>query len=299
MPELVTLKNGNLTAAINPFGAELTSLALDGREYLWQGDPAWWGRRAPVLFPFVGNIRADRAASAAGPITLGRHGLARAYEHKVVARAEDGTSVTFELADTPETRRDFPYAFRLNMTYALTDEGALAQTFTVTNTGDVDLPFSVGGHPAFNVPAPGGAEAGEGFGDYEFRFARAWSATCPKLVEGGLADPEDRFPFIEGSAVRPLERSCFDFDTVILDHVPESTVTLVGTKSGHGIRVDFPGFDFLGIWSAAPDAPFVALEPWTGHATYTTEDDVFENKDNITLLAPGATYQRTFTVTVF
>lgn len=41
------------------------------------------------------------------------------------------------------------------MTYAITGEATLTQTFRVTNTGDVDLPFSVGAHPAFNAPVLG------------------------------------------------------------------------------------------------------------------------------------------------
>ena len=96
----------------------------------------------------------------------------------------------------------------------------------------------------------------------------------------------------------PLTHRTFDDDAVMLSHVPGNTLTLRGRVSGHGIKVDFPGFDFIGIWSAAGDAPFVALEPWTGHATLTSEDDVFEHKNNITVLAPGQVDERTFTITL-
>lgn len=40
-------------------GAELQSLIANGKEYLWQGDPAFWGRRAPILFPIVGRLADD------------------------------------------------------------------------------------------------------------------------------------------------------------------------------------------------------------------------------------------------
>ncbi len=36
------------------------------------------------------------------------------------------------------------------------------------------MPFSVGGHPAFNVPAPGAGD--EAFEDYVIEFAEPW--TC-------------------------------------------------------------------------------------------------------------------------
>lgn len=297
MSTITTISRGGLTASIDSMGAQLTSLNLDGREYLWQADRAFWGKHAPVLFPIVGNLRDNAAQSAAGPCRMERHGLARINEHALVGVSDDGASVTYEFSSSPETRAAYPYDFTLNMTYALTGPASLTQTFAVTNIGEVDLPFSVGGHPAFNIPAPGDEQADETFEDYEFRFAAPWTAACPKIVVGGLADPADTFLTVENSDVLPLSRSLFDYDTMIWDHVPGNTVSLVGTRSGHGIRMDFPGFDFLGVWSA-PGAPFVALEPWTGHATYTNEDDVLEHKENITLLAPGATDERSFTITL-
>ena len=297
MSQMTTISKGGLTATIDSMGAQLTSLALDGREYLWQADSRWWGKHAPILFPIVGRLRNNHAESAAGPCNMLQHGVARINEHKLVSVSEDGTSATFELTDTPETREAYPYAFKLNMTYTITGPATLSQTFTVTNTGDVDLPFSVGGHPAFNVPVPGGEEAGEEFEDYELRFAEPWTAVCPKL-EDGLANPKDTFTDVVDTDKLALSRRCFRYDTMIFNHVPGNTISLVGKKTERGIKVDFPGFDFLGVWSAAPDAPFVALEPWTGHATLTTEDDVLEHKENITILAPGEVDERTFAITL-
>lgn len=295
MSTVTTIARDNLTARIDSMGAQLTSLALDGCEYLWQADPVFWGKHAPVLFPIVGSLRGDRAESAAGPCAMARHGLARIYEHGLVGVSEDGASATFSFESTEETLRAYPYRFRLNMTYALTGPASMTQTFAVTNTGDADMPFSVGGHPAFNIPVPGAD--GEAFEDYEFRFAEPWTCPSPKIVEGGLATYEDTFPTVEDSDTLPLTRDLFAYDTVIWDHVPGNTLSLVSRVSGRGVRMDFPGFDFIGIWSA-PGAPFVALEPWTGHATLTTEDDVLEHKEGITILAPGATDTRSFTVTL-
>lgn len=290
----VTIAGADTVATIDTAGAQLVSLTAGGREYLWQGDARWWNRHAPILFPIVGNIRDGEAASAQGPVKLGRHGLARNYEHAIVEQAED--HVTFELADTPETREAYPYAFKLNMTYAVDDSGVFAQTFRVENTGAVDLPFSVGGHPAFNVPAPGAED--EAFDDYALHFAAPMTYASPTIAEGGLLTYDVMNPLLDDADTLPLTHRVFDVDTLMFEDVPGDTVTLMGAKSGHGVRVDFPGFKFLGVWSAAGDAPFVALEPWTGHATLTSEDDVFEHKRAITVLAPGAVDERTFTVTL-
>ena len=359
MPEPVSLRHGRLSAAVDPMGAQLLSLQLDGCEYLWQGDPRFWARRAPVLFPIVGSLRDGRAESAQGPCVMGRHGIARNYEHAVVDRAADGSSVTFELRDSAETRAAYPYSFKLNMTYAITGEATLSQTFRVTNTGDATLPFCVGGHPAFNVPvgaSPQDARAGEGgvsgeasvaaveacgetsgetdafvcemraeasvaanetcaesdaarmplsaaaneaFEDYVLKFARPWSCTLPVIGEDGLMSWDNAFECPQGSDTVAFTHASFAHDALMFTDVPDSMLTLLGTKSGHGVRVEFPGFPYIGVWSAANDAPFVALEPWSGHTTANDEDDVFERKAGMTLLAPGETNERTFNITLF
>ena len=340
MPEPVSLRHGRLSATVDPMGAQLLSLQLDGREYLWQGDPRFWARRAPVLFPIVGSLRDGRAESAQGPCVMGRHGIARNYEHAVVDRAADGSSVTFELRDSAEMRAAYPYSFKLNMTYAITGEATLSQTFRVTNTGDATLPFCVGGHPAFNVPvgaSPQGACAVEGepcgeanaaasetcatageahgssgaacvplsaaaaetFDDYVLKFARPWSCTLPVIGEDGLMSWDNAFECPQGSDTVALTHASFAHDALMFTDVPDSVLTLLGTKTGHGVRVEFPGFPYIGVWSAANDAPFVALEPWSGHTTAHDEDNVFERKAGMTLLAPGETNERTFHLTLF
>ncbi|MDO4796666.1 MAG: aldose 1-epimerase family protein [Coriobacteriales bacterium] len=289
MSEIVTIGLEGLCASIDTAGAQLMSLKKDGGEYLWQRDPKWWPRCAPVLFPIVGNIRDDRADSAQGEIRFGRHGLARNYEFEVTQKTD--SAVTMSLSSNDDTRAKFPFDFRLDMTYACTAD-ALEQRFTVTNTGNVTLPFVVGGHPAFNVPAPG-AE-GEDFGDYVLKFAEPWTYASPTInTTTGLIDYQTRFSLLEDSDTLELSHRLFDVDTLIFEDVPQRTVSLVG-PSGHGMRVDFEGFDYLGVWSAANDAPFVALEPWRGTATGTDEDDNFESKRGMDFLEPGESAEYAF-----
>ncbi len=296
MSKTVTIEKDGVVARIDAQGAQLRGLAKGGLEYLWQSDSAWWGKSSPVLFPVVGAAGRGPVESAAGMCNLGKHGFARDMEHAVKEVAEDGSSVTFELVDTEETRAAYPYRFILNMTYAITGPATLTQTFSVTNAGDVPMPFSAGGHPAFNVPAPG--TEGEAFDDYELRFTRPWTADSPTMVEGGMLTYENSFRSLDDADVLPITRELFDCDTVVLSDVPGNTIELVSRKSGRGVRLVFDGFKFVGIWSAQPDAPFVAVEPWTGHAALAEEDDVFEHRDNVTILEPGETDTRSFSMTL-
>ena len=199
---------------------------------------------------------------------MGRHGIARNYEHAVVERSADRSSVTFELRDSAETRAAYPYSFKLNMTYAITGEATLSQTFHVTNTGDVTLPFCVGGHPAFNMPM--GDAVDEGVRGLRAQVRPpAGSCTLPVIGEDGLMS-WDIVQRPQGSDTVALTHASFAHDALMFTDVPDGVLTLLGAKSGHGVRVDFPGFPYIGVWSAANDAPFVALEPWVRAPPPTT-----------------------------
>ena len=291
MSEIVSISDGTVGARIDSMGAQLMSLTLGGAEYLWQGDERIWPRRAPVLFPIVGCLRNDHAKSAQGPVSLKRHGIARLYDHAVVER--DESHVTFELSSADETRAAYPFDFRLNMTYAVAD-GALSQTFAVTNTGSVDLPFTLGGHPAFNVPAPG--DEGASFSDYALVFPERWTAVVPTIDEAGLHDFSATHEVMRDADRLPLSHELFErLLTVVLVDVPGRSVRLEG-PAGHGVEVSFDGFDYLGVWTASADAPFVAIEPWVGCATAYDESDVFEEKRGTITLAPGESCEKTFSM---
>lgn len=295
MSQLTTICSGDLTATVDSMGAQLMSLTCAGAEYLWQGDPKFWPRRAPVLFPIVGCLKNDEAMSAAGPVHLKRHGLARTNEHSIVERSE--SSVTFQLDSDEATRELYPFDFRLNMTYS-TDGTSLAQRFAVTNTGDVDLPFTLGGHPAFNVPMPGAA--GERFDDYALVFAERWSPEVPVIDERGLHDFGRMTRLMDNDRELPLSHELIERHATLVFHdVPKSRVTLVGKRSNHGVELEFDGFDYLGVWTASPEAPFLAVELWHGCATAYDESDRFEDKRSTITLAPDERAELAFTVTPF
>ena len=205
MSTLVTISDGTLSASVDSLGAQLMSVRLDDAEYLWQGDPTWWSRRAPILFPIVGVLRDGCAQSASGPVKLARHGIARLYEHRIVEKTAE--HVTFELSDSAETWSAYPYHFVLNMTYAVED-GILTQRYQVRNTGSVDLPFVLGGHPAFKVPVP--KNNGSELPDYELAFTRAWTSLGPSITPDGLCDFEHPQRLITDSDSLPLSWELFD-----------------------------------------------------------------------------------------
>lgn len=63
----LTLKNEHCAVTVTDAGAMLRSLVRDGREYLWQGNPAYWAGQAPVCFPIVGVLPKGRLPHLASP----------------------------------------------------------------------------------------------------------------------------------------------------------------------------------------------------------------------------------------
>lgn len=295
MSKLTTISSGDLTATVDSMGAQLMSLTCAGAEYLWQGDPTFWPRRAPVLFPIVGCLRNDCAQSAAGPVHLRRHGLARTNEHEV--KDVTASSVTYELRSSAATRELYPFDFTLNMNYSL-DGTSLTQSFAVTNTGEAELPFTLGGHPAFNVPMLN-AE-GEAFDDYALVFAERWSPEVPVIDDAGIHDFSRMTRLMEDGRELALSHELIDrHATLVFRDVPKSRVALVGKRSNHGVELEFPGFDYLGVWTASTEAPFVAVEPWHGCADAYDESGAFEEKRSTISLAPGEKCELAFTITPF
>ena len=52
-----TIANKRVSLEVSSYGAEITSLKLDGFEYLWKADPKYYGRVSQFYFnhrPFYG-----------------------------------------------------------------------------------------------------------------------------------------------------------------------------------------------------------------------------------------------------
>ena len=299
MSEIISISSNSLTASIDTMGAQLMSLRKGESEYLWQGDSNWWPRRAPILFPIVGVLKDSKAESAEGTISLARHGLARLNQFEVVEQS--ASSVTLQLKSTEETREAYPYDFELKLIFSVAGD-TLTQTYEVTNPANVVLPFTLGAHPAFNIPIPG-VEAAS-LDQYHLLFTRSWTSYGPSITDEGLCDYTTPQKLIVNSDTLPLSWELIDREkTITLEDVPDRRITLAAnveaSSEAHGIQMDFEGFDYLGIWSAAPGCPFVALEPWCGIADTVDCDGIFEHKPGIISLEPGQSIAKTLNIRVF
>ncbi len=285
------LKKGRLTARADSHGAELISLRdRDGTEYLWQGDPAFWKGRNPLLFPIVGTLRGEVRIGGKS-FRMGRHGFARDRDFTETARGED--FVVYTLREDEQSLAVYPFPFSLSVRHTLLEDG-FSTALTVKNTGASPLPFCIGAHTAFRCPLL----PGERFEDYRLVFARRESLQALPLTAAGTIDGAAPRFRLDGDVI-PLSHELFDReDTLIFDGPRSKSVSLL-REGGKGVRVDFGGFPMIGFWTP-PDknAPFICIEPWHGCAAYQNESGDFEDKPHCILLPPGASRELSYAVTI-
>ncbi|MBN9296812.1 MAG: aldose 1-epimerase family protein [Filimonas sp.] len=288
---MITIENGSLTISIATKGAELQHIQSKetGLEYMWSGDPAFWGKKSPVLFPIVGGLKNNQYLYKEQAYTLGRHGFARDMEFTVSAQAS-GTA-TFTLTSSDKTRELYPFDFSFSVKYTL-DKNKVIVTYIVENKNNHNLLFSVGGHPAFKVPLT----ADTSFEDYYLKFNQTETAGKWPLSPEGLIENKP-VPFLENTDELPLQKSLFYKDALVFKKLRSTAISILNKKNTHGLTVRFDGFPFMGIWSAK-DADFVCIEPWYGIADHVgTSGNLFE-KEGINQLAPDTTFSCEWSVEV-
>jgi galactose mutarotase-like enzyme len=289
--DLCYLENDLLRIAVQPLGAELQQILSKqtGLNYLWSGDPAFWGKFSPVLFPIVGTLRKNHYTYRGTDYTLPRHGFAR--EHTFQLLQENPDELVFELQDDERTRMVYPFRFILQMRYAL--EGSkLTVTYTVSNPDEQPLYFSLGAHPAFAVPLTKGTV----YEDYTLRFNRPETTLRWGLADGLLLNAGE--PLLSGSSEIPLHPALFERDAIVLKDLASNEVRLESNRHRHGFVFGFNDWPHLGIW-AAKGAPFVCIEPWQGHADPVDHNGLFTEKPGIVRLDPMDAWERSWWVDLF
>ena len=144
-----TLFNGRLSIEVSAHGAELCSIFSNGKEYLWQADPAFWKRHSPVLFPIVGSVWENEYRNEDTTYVLTQHGFARDMEFTLIS--EENDEVRYQLVSNEETLKKYPFPFRLTIGYRIREK-KVDVMWEVENTGEKEMHFQIGAHPAFYYP---------------------------------------------------------------------------------------------------------------------------------------------------
>ena len=289
---MFTIQSSLLTVSVQSKGAELQRISRNdtGLEYMWDADPAYWAKKSPVLFPIVGTLKDDTYYYNGQAYHLPRHGFAREEDFAVTAQSDQ--AVTLTLTHSEATLQVYPFPFELAITYRV-DGNRLTVTYAVKNRGEEFMYFSIGGHPAFNVPLVPGTE----YSDYVLQFNKKENAGRWPLAKGGVLQTEAT-PCLQHTDVLPLSKELFREDALVFKHLQSDAVTLRSDKTPHGLTFTFAGFPYLGIW-AAPGADFVCIEPWCGIADSVDSDQQLPHKEGIIPLPAGETFEASWQAVFF
>lgn len=277
-PILLTHPSGD-AAEILPLGAELASWRVGGTELIWAKDPMVWDQTAPVLFPVVGWTRGGQVRVDGKTRPLGLHGFAWKKRFEIAERRED--YLRLSLVDDAETRALYPFAFRFEVEFKLSP-GALENALIVTNTGERPLPYACGLHPAFRWPLAG-SDA-----EHAILFEKDERAEVPVIAPGGLISHKARGTRLIEKRLA-LAPDMFLRDALCFFNIA-SRCLVFDNGAGARISVALDDFPHVGFWTLPP-APYLCIEPWTGHGDPEGfEGDIFE-KPSMRVLTPGASTQ--------
>ena len=287
------IENEFLVAEIAELGAELVSLKLkdDGCEYIWQGDEKYWTGHAPIMFPICGRLIDGKYTYRGKSYELGCHGFARHTKFSLVGAKND--EITLSIKSDDSTREIYPFEFIFTVTFSLVGK-ALSVKYNVKNTDSRELIFTLGGHPAFNVPLT----SGEKFEDYYIEFARECDATVLSMNDKCFCDGNDKL-FTQGGTKRiDLRHSLFDIDAIFLYNTAKKA-SLLSNKSKKGVTLTFDNFKYMGLWhKPQSDAPYICIEPWCGSPDFAGEVGDLEAKADMIHLPVGYSYSTKYKIEV-
>ena len=289
---MTLIENDILKVSIKTKGGELDSIynKETNLEYMWGGDPAFWGKKSPVLFPVVGTLKNDIYYYNHKEYSLSRHGFAREMDFMVTAQTS--SSAQFTLQSNEITFSKYPFSFRFDVIYSLKAD-KLVVNYKITNTGNDSLYFSVGGHPAFKVPLINDTV----YNDYYLEFNKPETTGRWPISKDGLIESSPA-PLLNNKNRLSLSKELFYNDALVFKNLVSDKISLRSEKITNGLEFDFAGFPYLGIW-AAKNADFVCIEPWCGIADSVTSDQQIVDKEGINKLGAKEIFERSWSVRTF
>lgn len=290
-----TMENEKLSVTIADHGAELISIfdKEQQREVIWQADPKFWNRHAPILFPNVGKYYENTYVYEGKKYSMGQHGFARDMDFERVEEKE--CSVVHRLTAKEETKKNYPFDFELEIVHSI-EKGKVSIQWKVKNKGENTMYFTIGGHPAFRVPILRGTQ----FDDYFLRFEDSVEELSYILLdlESGTAMPEQVRPMRLNDHKFRLRKDMFDKDALIFDGGQIQWVALALPDGSPYVALESRDFPNFGIWSK-PGAPYVCLEPWCGRCDNRGFDQEISEKPGIYGLKSGECFDKSYNIMVY
>ncbi len=286
-----SVENDVIRIEVDSHGAELKSLVKKetGAEYMWCADAKYWGRTSPVLFPLVGNVSGKQYRTKGKTFDMGQHGFARDMEFTLESQTDN--EIWFVLRSNEETLAKYPYEFVLKLGYRL-DGAKVEVLWHVENPSAEELPFAIGGHPAFYCPVTSGVKQSECY----IQFDVAGPLKCSTIDGYLVGDRVDTYDLEDG--MLRIDEHLFDNDALIIEKQNIKKVSLCDPKKQAFLTIEMDA-PLFGIWRPAdPGAPFVCVEPWYGRSDRIGYDGELRDREYENVLAAGENWDAGYTILV-
>jgi galactose mutarotase-like enzyme len=279
-----TISNSYLTAQIKHLGAELCSLkSVQNKEYIWEGNPIFWGKHSPILFPIVGSLKNNSYSYNGKQYHLNRHGFAREMEFELIEKTDE--SATFSLLSTTGTKNIYPFDFELQICYAL-KHNKLNIEYKVINKNERTMPFAIGAHPAFALPG--------NFEEYSLEFQQDEILNYHLLEEGLISNTTNELQLKNKQL--DLNYQLFEKDALVFKTLKSKSITIL-KNANPLLKVNFTDFPNLGIWTVV-NAPYICIEPWSGYSDTIHSSGNLMEKEGIQLLEANQKVQSNFNIEI-
>ena len=286
-----TIENEQLICGIDSHGCELKSVKdkATGKEYMWNGDPEYWNRTSPVLFPFVGAVKNKEYRHEGKTYYIGQHGFARDMEFALFSNTDH--EIWMELRESEETMARYPFRFRLNIGYMLVGR-ELHVMWHVINPADKPMLFSIGAHPGFMLPV--GEDAA--FMLYDGNGMPVKSVNNRVFGEGGCVT--DKIQVIDTPEGKlPITEHLFDGDALVLEDNQVNCVEIVSERSKDAVVMVKFSSPLVGLWSPPhKNAPFVCIEPWYGRCDKEGFDGELSEREYEQVIKPEGDFEAKYTI---
>lgn len=281
-----TLSNGILEIEVSELGAEIQSLrkVAGNREYIWNADPKYWGKHAPILFPIIGNPGAEGIICDGEAYPIAKHGFVPGLKFSCT---EGDRILEFVTTDNEDTRKVFPYSFRLEVIFQLS-RNKVIQKFRVQYTGSEGvMPFQIGGHPAFFLPDFKEEDPVHGY----LSFNNIDEVHSNEINANGHYTDKILLFELDEKGMLPLKKDTFDCDTILETRGIVNRTSLYD-KNRKPILTVKANAKTTAYWSpTGQNAPFVCIEPWFGCCRKENETAVLADREMTCLLQPGEVYE--------
>lgn len=283
---MIKIENADFRAEIDEHGAQLTHLINKkaGFDYIWNGKE--WGKHAPVLFPAIGRSNNDQYVLDGKTYEMPQHGFVSDQDLTVSHQSEN--AVTLVLKANAATKKYYPFDFTLAITFTLLSTG-LSLSFAVTNDTDKEMPYSLGSHPAFNVPINGVAK----FDNYRVKFVG---------IEGPVKNYEivkTPHPYRTGKEELltdnrnnelELNYETFKPGLRIISNPGIKSIKLYSPLTSHSVEMDISQFKNVCLWTKEDeDCAFLCMEPFNGFPDVLGEPVDWMHKEGNIILPAHAT----------